>query len=50
MDSNPTNSITNFTQEKSHLPECPAFFIHLNIFLDYLNLYLEAYIHILGFS
>ena len=43
-------SITNFTQEKLHLPKCPAFFIHLNIFLDYISLCLEAYIHILGFS
>ena len=42
--------ITNFTQEKSHQPKCPAFFIHLNIFLDYISLCLETYIHILGFS
>ena len=47
---NKKSSITNFTQEKSHLPECPPFFIHLNIFLDYISLCLEAYIHILGFS
>ena len=31
---NKKTSITNFTQEKSHLPKCPAFFIHFNIFLD----------------
>ena len=45
---NKKTSITNFTQGKTHLPECPAFFVHLNIFLDYISL--EAYIHILGFS
>ena len=38
------------TQEKSHLLKCPAFFIHLNIFLDCISLCLETYIHILGFS
>ena len=42
--------ITNLTQEKSHLRKCPAFFIHLNIFLDHISLCLETYIHILGFS
>ncbi len=44
---NKKTSITNFyNQEKSHRPECLAFFIHLNIFLDFL----VAYINILGFS
>ena len=43
-------SITKFTQEKSHLSKCPAFFIYLNIFLDYISLCPEAYIHILGIS
>ena len=47
---NKKTSITNFTQEKSHLPKCPAFFIHLNIILDCISLCLETYIHILGFS
>ena len=42
--------ITNFTQEKSHLPECPAFFVHLSIFLDCMGLCLVAYVRLLGFS
>ena len=28
---NKMTSIINFTEEKSHLPEFPAFFIHLNM-------------------
>ena len=39
-----------YNQEKSHLPKCPTIFIHPNIFLDYINLCREVYIHILGFS
>ena len=37
---NKKTSITNFTQEKSQLPKCPAFFIHFNIFLDCPSSYL----------
>ena len=42
--------LTNYIQEKTFLPARPSFFIHLNIFLDYTSLCLEAYIRVLGFS
>ena len=37
-------------KKKSYLAACQAFFVHPNIFLDYISLCLEADFRVLGFS